>query len=43
VKSLREYGIKIEKIIRTSTHIKEDNALYLKAKAKKAGHDLDLY
>lgn len=43
VKSLREYGIKIEKIIRTSTHIKEDNALYLKAKAEKAGHDLDLY
>lgn len=42
VKSLREYGINIEKVIRTSTHIKEDNALYLKAKVENADHDLNL-
>jgi len=43
VNSLREYGIKIEKVIRTSTHIKEDNVLYLKAKAENADHNLNLY
>lgn len=43
VKSLHEYGINIEKVIRTSAHIKEDNALYLKAKAEHADHNLNLY
>jgi GTP cyclohydrolase II len=42
VESLREYGINIEKVIRTSTHIKEDNADYLKAKAVNADHNLNL-
>lgn len=41
IKSLREYGIKINKVIRTSTHIKVDNGPYLKSKAINAGHDLN--
>ncbi|GLS89740.1 GTP cyclohydrolase-2 [Psychromonas marina] len=40
VKALQECGIEIEKVISTSTHLKEDNDSYLKAKAKDAGHDL---
>jgi len=40
VRALREYGIKVEKVIRTSTHTKTDNALYLKAKKVNANHDL---
>jgi len=40
VKALQECGIEIEQVIGTSTHLKEDNDSYLKAKAKDAGHDL---
>ena len=40
IKSVREYGIIIEKVIKTSTHITSDNTPYLKAKAVNAGHDL---
>jgi len=41
VKSLCEYGIKVEKVIGTSTHLKQDNISYLKAKAVNADHDLN--
>ena len=35
-----DYGLTVEKEVNTSTHIKEDNEGYLKAKVKKAGHKL---
>lgn len=40
IKAIQECGIEIEKVISTSTHLKEDNDSYLKAKANDAGHDL---
>ncbi len=41
-KALIDYGLTIEKEVNTSTHIKEGNEDYLKAKASKAGHKLTL-
>lgn len=42
VKALTEFGLTIEKEINTSTHIKEGNEDYLKAKVDTAGHKLNL-
>jgi len=42
VKALTDYGLIIEKEVNTSTHIKDGNEDYLKAKADNAGHKLDL-
>lgn len=39
-KALREYGIKIDQVINTSIHVKDDNADYLKAKSVRGGHNL---
>ncbi len=40
VKALQNYGIDIKQVINTSTHLKDDNESYLKAKAANAGHNL---
>jgi GTP cyclohydrolase II len=40
VKALQDYGIAVDKVISTSTFIKDDNESYLKAKAKTGGHDI---
>jgi len=42
VKALTDYGLIIEKEVNTSTHIKDGNEDYLKAKVDNAGHKLDL-
>lgn len=40
VKALIDYGLIIEKEVNTSTHIKDGNEDYLKAKVENAGHKL---
>jgi len=41
-KALTDYGLLVEKEVNTSTHIKEGNEDYLRAKVDNAGHKLDL-
>ena len=40
VKALTDYGLTVEKEVNTSTHIKDGNEEYLKAKVDNAGHKL---
>ncbi|QBG37318.1 GTP cyclohydrolase II [Litorilituus sediminis] len=40
VKALSDYGLTVEKEVNTSTHIKDGNEDYLKAKVDNAGHKL---
>ncbi|MFT6984425.1 MAG: GTP cyclohydrolase II [Psychromonas sp.] len=40
VKALQDYGITVDKVISTSTFIKDDNESYLRSKAKNGGHDI---
>jgi len=42
VKALMDYGLSIEQEVNTSTHVKDDNEDYLKAKVENADHKLDL-
>lgn len=42
VKALTDYGLTVVKEVNTSTHIKDGNEDYLKAKVDNAGHKLDL-
>jgi len=42
VKALKDYGLRVEEEVNTSTHIKDGNEDYLKAKVDNAGHKLDL-
>jgi len=42
VKALSDYGLTVEEEVNTSTHIKEGNEDYLKAKVDNAGHKLTL-
>jgi len=41
-KALTDYGLTVDKEVNTSTHIKDGNEDYLKAKVDYAGHKLDL-
>jgi len=41
-KALTDYGLTIEQEVNTSTHVKDDNEDYLKAKVDNAGHKLNL-
>jgi len=41
-KALTDYGLTVEKEVNTSTHVKDGNKDYLKAKVANAGHKLDL-
>jgi len=41
-KALTDYGLTVDKEVNTSTHIKDGNEDYLKAKVDYAGHILDL-
>jgi len=41
-KALTDYGLTVEKEVNTSTHIKDGNEDYLKAKVTNAGHKLNL-
>ncbi|MEW6993733.1 GTP cyclohydrolase II [Colwelliaceae bacterium MEBiC 14330] len=40
IKALTDYGLIVEKEVNTSTHIKQGNEAYLKAKVDNAGHKL---
>jgi len=42
VKALIDYGLTVEKEVNTSTHVKDGNEDYLKAKVDNAGHKLNL-
>lgn len=42
VNALTDYGLTVEQKVNTSTHIKDGNEEYLKAKVDNAGHELDL-
>jgi len=41
-KALTDYGLTIEQEVNTSTHVKDGNEDYLKAKVDNAGHKLNL-
>jgi len=41
-KALKDYGLTVEEEVNTSTHIKDGNEDYLKAKVDNAGHKLEL-